>query len=248
MVIRPPVKLALAVVTTGGLLYIIGQYVASQPLRIQQESEAKREITVQGTGEVHVKPEVARLTVGVQVQAQPTAQDALNALSERFTAVVKALKDLGIKDEDVKTTNLSLNPQYEYVDGRQTPRGFTASELVDVTIRDLTKIGQVLGRTTAAGANQSGGIRFEVEQPSLLQTQAEEAAIVDARAKAERLAKALGVRLGRVKTFTSSPAPQPPIFAEGFALRSADASLAAPPVPVGTLDATTTVTVTYELR
>lgn len=244
LVVRPPVRLALAAVTLGGLFYVLGQYVSAQQAR---DIAAKREITVQGQGEVFARPDVARVTLGVDTGPQATAKAALELLAKEFTDVVSAVRSLGIKEEDVKATNVSLNPQYDYQEGRQTLRGFTASETIEVTIRDLDKISDVLARTTSAGANQIGNLSFDIDDRQKLEQEAEEKAAQNARVRAEALARALGVTLGGVKSFsTSRETPPPPVFAERALLAPADAG--GPPVPAGSQRITTTATVTYEIR
>lgn len=236
----------LAVLIAGGL-YILGQYIGSQPQRIQQEAEANREIQVQGTGTVETRPDVAKLTLGVQTGPQSTAEAALQILEQRFSAVVEAVGSAGVNEEDIRTTNLSINPVYDFTEGRQTLRGFEASESIEVTIRDLTQVGEVLTRATVEGVNQAGGITFSSENEEDLQIQAEQAAIEDARQKAELLAESLGVRLGDVKAFTtSSNRSQPPIPFAGNALDVAERSQL--PVPSGTQEYQAHVTVTYEIK
>lgn len=232
-----------------GLFYIGGQYIASQPQRISQETESKREITVAGSGEAMAKPDVARVTLSVQTGPQPDAKTALNLLSQKFNAVVAAVKSNGVKDNDVKTVNLSVHPMYDYVDGQQHLRGFEASESIEVKIRDLDKTGQVIVATTGAGVNQVGGIDFSIDDPDQLKIDAQEKAIKDADQKAKQLAKALGVSLGRVKTFsaTTNDDVRPPMYASA-ALETKSSEPIAPPVPPGTQNITATVSVTYELR
>ncbi len=233
------------VVVLAGLFYLAGQYITSQPQRIKQETEANREISVQGTGEVTSKPDVARLTLGVQIEAQPTAKQAIDQLATKFSAVQKALEATGIKKDDIKTSNVSVNPAYDFQTGR-TLRGFEANETVTVTIRDLERVGDVLTQGTAAGANQAGGVAFEVDDPTALQEEAQTKAIEDAREKAERLAKTLGVRLGSVKSFkVDAVGGGPPIFGRAEAAVGGDAKL---PVPSGMEELKATVTITYELR
>lgn len=233
------------VVVLAGLFYLVGQYIASQPQRIQQETEANRQISVQGKGEVTSKPDVARLNLGVQIEAQPTAKQAINQLATKFSAVEKALDATGIKKDDIKTSNVSVNPSYDYQNGQRL-LGFSANETVIVTIRDLERVGDVLTQATAAGANQAGGVSFEVDDPTALQEEAQTKAIEDARKKAERLARTLGVRLGSVKAFqVGTSQPEPPVFAAAAEAVGGDAKLSVPP---GTQDHTATVTITYELR
>lgn len=247
LVVKPPVRLAMGAVVIAGLFYVMGQYVSSQPQRVQQEVEAKRELTVQGQGEVLARPDIARMTLSVETGVQPTAKDAMTLLSRRFDAVVGAVKGIGIKEEDIKTTNLSIGPRYDFTDGRQVLRGFAATESVEVKIRDLGRIGDVLARTTVEGVNQAGGLSFAIDDPESLQLQAQEEAIANAHENAKQLARALDVGLGRVKTFSVVSAPEPPIYQlERAAV--AEGAPAGPPVPAGTQEIIATVSVTYELR
>lgn len=241
-------KLFLAVII-GGLFYLAGQYIASQPQRIEQEVEANRQISVEGRGEVTIRPDVAQVTLGVTTGPQPTAARAMEILAERFDAVLVAVTAEGIADDDVTTSNLSLNPVYDYAEGRQQLRGFEATESVTIKVRDLGAVGNVVSRATVEGVNQIGGIHFEADDPDEAQRQAREKAIENAQENAEALARALGVRLGRVKTFsvnTQTPG-QPPVFAQAD-LVAAEGRGGAVPVPAGTQDITAFVTVTYELQ
>ncbi len=240
-------KIILSVIVAG-VLYVAGQYVGSQPQRIEQEVAANREIQVEGTGKVEVRPDIAQITLGVEVDRQPTADSALRILSERFSRVVAALKDVGVAEEDVTTTNFSISPTYDFPDGRQVPTGFQASENVTVKIRDLDTIGQVISRTTVEGVNQVGGVTFTSEDVEEIKSQAQEAAIADARQKAERLAQALGVRLGRVKTFSSSLQPPIPFLERAVAVSGIGGAEPVPQVPVGTQETTAQVTVTFEIE
>ncbi|MBI1833321.1 MAG: SIMPL domain-containing protein [Candidatus Andersenbacteria bacterium] len=239
----------ISAVIVAGLFYLAGQYVVSSPNREQQALEADREITVAGESTISTRPDIAKITVGTQTEPRSTAQAALEDLTTKFDQVVDALEKVGIEEKDIRTTNFSLNPQYDFTpDGRQTLRGYTASENVIVTVRDLEKIGDVISQTTAAGANQVGGVSFEIDEDSDIKAQAEEEAIQDAREKAERLADALGTSLGSVKRYQASSGGGYPVplydtlQAEG---RGGDAALK---VPVGENETTVNVSVTFELR
>lgn len=248
-VIKFPIKLAVIVVVIGGLFYVLGQYIASQPQRVEQEAQAEREITVQGKGEVTSTPDVARITLGVTTGTQSTADRALSILSERFQAVFGAVKQFGVEDEDIKTTNLSIRPVHDFRDGQRTLRGFEASESIQIKIRELGKVGDIIAASTREGVNQAGGISFEIDDPQELQEEAQKKAIDDAQENAEQLAKALGVKLGRVKAFTAAEGqPNVPVFQAVSTLESAGDELAGPPVPAGSQDVVATVSITYELK
>lgn len=236
-------------VALGGLFYVGGQYVASQPLRIEQEIEANREITVQGTGEVTARPDVAKISLGVQTGTLASAEAANERLAELFNAVLEAVKAQGIAEEDIKATNLSVNPVYDYTDGRRILRGYEANETVEVKVRELDKAGSILSSATREGVNQAGNVQFEIDDPDQLQLQAQEEAIKKARENAEQLAKTLDVKLGRVKSFSLQEGSEPPILFQ-------DKMMAAPEgrggdaveIPSGTQDVTASVSVTYELK
>lgn len=241
-----PTQRILVPVIVAGVLYIIGQYIASNPAREQQAVDSGREITVTGEAELSAQPDIAKVTLGVQTNAIPTAEAALESLTGSFNQVFDALRELGIAEEDIKTTNFSVYPTYDYDEGRQIPRGFIASEHVVVTVRNLEQVGNVIAQGTATGANQVGGVAFTVSNESDVRGQAEEEAIDQAREKAQRLAKALGATLGDVKKYeVSSGGVQPPIAYERLA---ADSGGDAPQVPPGTNDIAVTVTITYQLR
>lgn len=94
----------LGAVVLAGLFYLGGQYIASQPQRIKQETEANREISVQGSGEVTSKPDVARLNLGVTVEPQATAKQAIDQLATKFSAVQKAVEGAGVKKMILRQT------------------------------------------------------------------------------------------------------------------------------------------------
>jgi len=238
------------VVVTAGVFYLGGQYVATAPQRAEQEVVANREIAVQGRGEAFGIPDVARLTLGVSTGPQSTADAAMKILTRNFTAVERQLQAIGIEDKDMKTTNLSVRPIYDYNDGRRTIRGYEASESIRVTIRDTAKVGEVLAKSTGEGVNQASGISFEIDDPTEVKKQAQEEAIEKAKENAKELADSLGVKLGKIKRFTVLSGGNVPerMFAafEGSALAEDGAS--GPPVPAGEQDVVVTVEVTFELK
>lgn len=229
----------------GGILYIGGQFVATQLSEANQQVDANREIQVQGTGMAKATPTQASITLGVQIEPQETAELATQQLAEKVTSVMEALRGLGVAKEDIKTTNVSTNPVREFPEGRSELVGYEASEQVQVTIRDRDRAGEIISRVTQEGVNQVGNIQFSVEDDADVIAQAEAEAIADARERAERLAQQLDVRIGKVKTFSSSigqPGQPIPFYAaEG---RGGDVSL---PVSPGTEETTVTVHITYQL-
>ena len=236
------------VVIIGGLFYLAGQYVLSQPAREQQATEADRTITVTGQATISQRPDVATVTLGTRTQPVSSAETALSQLARQFNKVVAALADAGVAEEDVRTSNFSLDPQYDYQDGRQTLRGYVAAEHVVVTVRELGDIGAIISAGTSAGANSVGGVSFGLDDDSTTISQAEVEAIAKARAKAKQLASELGADLGPVKSYQASSAGGPePYYARAELLDAAGVS-EAPQLPPGQTETSLTATITFELR
>lgn len=241
-------KTLLAVIV-GGLLYIVGQYVATSPDRERQAVDAGREITVEGTATLSTTPDIATIRLGTETQPLPNAEDALSSLTKSFNQVVEVVKKTDVEEKDIRTENFYLNPQYDFSGGRQQLRGYVASQNIVVIIRDLQNIGNVISAATSAGANQIGGISFELDKDSDIAAQAEEEAIENARSKAERIAKALKANLGHVKSYSVvSGSPDRPIIYEAAKVGVGGDASSVPTVPAGETDTTIQVSVTFELR
>lgn len=238
---------AFTLVAAAGVFYLVGQFIASQPLREQQADAAERQISVVGRGRVTAEPDVARLTLGVRTGRRESAEAALTALAESFEKVVAAVREAGVAEEDITTADLSTQPLYDYREGRQTILGYEANETVRVTIRDLSQAGRVAAQATAAGANQLTGIQFEIDEPQKLQLEAQKKAVADAQDQAQQLAASLGVKLGKVTSFSASPEGGPPIPVFGRA-EALNVGGEAPPVPAGTQDVVMIVNVSYEIK
>ena len=124
-------------------------------------------ISVSGTGRVVISPDIADLRLGVSV-TKPTVKAARAAAAESMNRVVAALKKLGIADADLQTSGLSLQPVYDYSNNGNPPKltGYTLSNGVSVTIRDLDKIGDAIDDGLAAGATTLDGVTFRVDDPA----------------------------------------------------------------------------------
>jgi uncharacterized protein YggE len=189
------------------LLFSSGGVSAQQP---QQAPEAR--IVVTGDGSVSVTPDYAQIRIGVTAR-EKAVKEAVDANSKSMVAIIAALKDAGIAQNDIQTARFSIQPIYPPQDQRSEPKlaGYAVSNHVNVTIREIGKVGDVLDRVTAAGATDAGNVSFLVSDPSKALDQAREAAIADARRKAEVYAKASSVRLGRVEWITEDGGSGPPV-------------------------------------
>lgn len=220
---------------------------AASPDAVAQP-EPVRTITVTGQGEAIAAPDMAILSIGVRTEEQ-TAAAALRQNSTQMAATIEKLLELDVEERDIQTSGLSINPRYNYGNNRSDPRvvGFTASNTLTVKLRDLDSAGAVIDQTVQSGANSLGGIQFTFADPSPLQDQARENAVAKARAKAELLANAAGVRLGEVITindgYVSTPTPQPMMMRAETASMSADV-----PIQTGESSLIANVTIIYRIN
>jgi uncharacterized protein YggE len=212
------------------------------------DQDTLRSINVNGMGRVKVEPDVADINLGVTKQGDDAAsasQDAATAMD----AVVKALLEAGVAEADIQTSAISLNPLYDWDNSPPEIEGWEASNLVNITVRDITTVGDVVDAATAAGATNISGITFRVEDPTAAQAEARSAAVADARAKAEQLATDAGVSITGVITITESGgvAPQPIFYAQAEMAMAAAAPVAQTPVLPGQVELSITVMVQYQI-
>ena len=157
-------------------------------------------------------PNFAQIRSGVTTRAK-TVKEAVEANSKLMVAIMAALKDAGIAEKDIQTSRFSIQPVYAPQELRTEPKllGYSVSNQVDVTIRVIGRVGDVLDKVVAAGATDVGNVSFLVSDASKALDEAREAAIADARRKAEVYAKAAGVQLGRVEWITEETGGGPPV-------------------------------------
>lgn len=204
-------------------------------------------ITVSGEGKVTVTPDLAHVQLGVQIQ-KPNAKAARDAAATAMSGVVAAVKKLGIDDKDIKTTQVQLSAVYDYPSGAAPVlRGYQLTNQVLVTVRDLSKLSDIVDDAVAAGATTVDSISFDVGDRTSIEAQARDAAAKDARAKADVYAKTLGLSISGVSAVSeqvSSPVWYGPQFAAGSV--AADKAATAPtPVQPGSTDVTINVQVSF---
>jgi uncharacterized protein YggE len=195
--------------------------------------------SVTGEGKASVPPDIAIISAGVQAQGTSvkTVQDQLN---KNINAVSAAVKKTGVADKDIQTSDYSIYPTYDYRAGSQRIIGYQASSNLTIKVRAIDNASRVIDAATGAGANQIGGISFDVDDKTKAQNQARQKAVSDAKSKAENAAKIAGFTLGRVinysEDFGNSPRPIPMM---------AKAETAIEP---GSNEITVTVTLSYQIQ
>lgn len=160
-----------------------------------------REISVEGEGKAYITPDIAKVTLGVNTQAD-TSDQAFLENTKKINAIMEALKGFEIAPEDVKTVGYYLNPRYDWTEDRGSyQNGYTLDQTIEVKVRDFAKVGEIVAAVTKSGANMISGIQFTVEDPSKAKEEAREQAIAKARENAEKIADQAGFRLGRVLNY-----------------------------------------------
>jgi uncharacterized protein YggE len=234
--------------TTGAAVGVLAAVVLApsfgpaRTLAATDTGTVEHTISVTGTGRVLVKPDVADLSLGVSI-TRDKAKDSEAAAAAAMANVIAALKAAGIKDEDIQTVNLSLNPVYDWSTNTQRLTGYQTNNIVQVTLRDLTTVGATLDAAVEAGATTVDSLTFRVDDQKPVEAQARGAAMADAKAKADALAKAAGVNITGVQIISeiSAPIPGPIMYATAGAPKDA----AVTPVQPGTVTLEVTVTVVY---
>jgi len=207
-------------------------------------STIEHTITVNGTGRVTLTPDVADLRVGVDI-IRPTATAARADAATAMTKVVAAIKKAGVADKDIQTSSLSLQPVYDYSNnGQGKLTGFEVQNIVAITARDISKVGDLVDAAVLAGATSVDGVTFRVDDETAAESQARTAAVSDARAKANALASAAGVSITGVSSIVenSSTVPSPIPYAA-----AAPAKDASTPIQPGTTEVDIVVTMVFRI-
>lgn len=204
-------------------------------------------IVVGGTGRVLVEPDVAELRLGVSV-ARPTVDGARAVAASTMEAILAAVTAAGVDGSDVRTTLLSVQPRYDYREN-QPPvlTGYELANVVEVTVRDLGRLGDVVDGTLGAGATSMDGLSFRLADPEPAEREARMRAMAAARARADVLAEAAGLTIVGVSDIVEG-GPQPSPMPRGKAERLMLAADVSTPVESGSMEITVGVTVTYRAR
>jgi len=251
------------------LMVVAMAYLAVQSLAVLQNppNATQNVITVSGEGKASAAPDLATISFTVSEDAD-TASSSQDAAAKKVNAALAALKNLQIDDKDIQTSSYNVYPRYSQNQpciyngpiisgaGAAYPPcppteskviGYTASQTVTVKLHDVNSVGTVVTALGQAGISNLNGPDFSVENPDAVQSEARKDAIDQAHAKAEELAKELGVRLVRVVNYSEGGGyyPGPMMEASGAATGKA---ATVPSIPTGQNEVTLDVTVTYEIR
>ncbi len=204
-------------------------------------------ISVTGTGTITGTPDMVQVSVGVVTQGT-TVQDAVSANATQMNALLSALKALGVADKDIQTSNYNLstqnNPKPVAPGGTETTETtYYVNNQVQVTLHDVSKLGDLLDKIVAAGANNIYGVSFGISDPSQLEDQARAKAVQDASNRAQSLAKLEGVTLGSVVSVSETSGYPGTVYPAAAGLGGGGT-----PIQPGQLQVSVSLQVTYAIK
>lgn len=217
------------------------------------KSNYENSFSVTGTGTVYARADIANIQIGLKSKAFKTATEATKESAEKMNKINAELKKLGIEDKDIKTSNYILQPVYNWTSARgQELVGYEINQTLNIKVRDLDKIGDVIAKTTEQGANQIGNINFTIDDEYELKNQARELAITQAKEKAQLIAAQSGMKLGKIKSGYEEMYPtECPDYSYNYKMSydlAASDGLAAPQIQAGQNEIKINFTLIYEIK
>lgn len=198
--------LSAVIITVIGLT-VIKFFNISYPISVITTNRSS-ELAVVGEGKVEVVPDTVYINAGITVDKVSTIAEAQKNINEINNKIVDSLKGIGIEKADIKTSNYSINPNYIYTNNENSIEGYNGNVSIEIKVREPQLASQVIETATTAGANQINGSRFVVDKPEMYREEARNAAIKNAKDQAEKIAKDLGIKLGKITNIVESSPDQ----------------------------------------
>ncbi len=229
---------------------------------INQKFEPKNTITISAHSEIYAKPDLA-LVVASIINDAKTVSEAMASNTKSINAVIAFAKSQGVDAKDLKTTNFSIYPRYEWQtqkvcvvppcpSGKRVLIGYEVNQSLQIKIRDMAKIGNIVQGITEAGANRINNLSFSIAKKDELQKKVRDEAIKKAKAKAKDLASKLGIQLVKITRFTENNIP--PIYPYPQRLLTAgtskgdESNKSIPQIETGANKIEANVSITYEMN
>lgn len=186
-------------------LLVLTNYLGPLKFSLNTRSiDQKNLFSVDGEGTAPVKPDVALVNMGFVVQDTSVVNGQKRA-NEVINKTTEALKSLGIKDSDIKTTSYNIYPNYNYISGKQSLSGYTINIELSLKVRNFDSLNRAIDTATQTGINQIGSVTFDVENKDGGLNIARQEAVKKAKDKAQRLAALAGIKLGKIINVHEGP-------------------------------------------
>ncbi|MEK7121338.1 MAG: SIMPL domain-containing protein [Patescibacteria group bacterium] len=229
------------------VLIILAVFLLVNTNKVWNTAATTNTVSFSGEGKVVAKPDIAKINLSIVTDA-PTSKAAQDDNSKKSKAVTDYLKKQNIEEKDIKTTGYNIYPQYKYSQFGGNPQitGYQVNQSMEVKIRDLDKVSNILDGVVSAGANQVNGLSFEIDNQDALKAEARAKAIADAKKKANELQSQVGISLGKIVNFSENTGGYPvPIYYEA---KSMGGGGKGPSVPTGENEIMVSVNITYQIR
>jgi uncharacterized protein len=204
-------------------------------------------IVTTGEGVVKMAPDRVWVTIAAESRAK-SPREAQRANADAMKAVLDKLKALGLPADAIRTSGYDLQPQFDYVNGRQSLREYVARNTVEVRVDEVSRAGEVLDAAVGSGATSVSGVRFDLKDRSSAEREALKKAVADARGRADAAAAGTGMKVDRVVKIEEQrvmiPEPRPIMMAR----QSMVAEAAGPPISAGELEIRAMVTMTSSIK
>jgi uncharacterized protein len=222
---------------------------SSVPSARQAEADALKGdvITTSGQASVRRPPDVAFLTIGVETRAK-SPRDAQRQNADETTAMQRRLNDAGVSRDALRTLGIDLQQEFDFNQGRRTPRDYVARNTIEVRVDDVGRVGELVDVAVQGGATSTGGVRFDLRDRSTAERDAVRLAVADARARAEAAAAGAGRALGRILKIEENREDTIVMARPMFAAAAAQAAPAPTPVDPGYVEVRARVTLTASMR
>ena len=235
-----------------GMLLLAGVIIVAI-LRDRIVNQQFRAVTVTGQGKLSYNPDIAVVTLGVQIDKVAKPEEALNQLNNKVSGIIKAIKALGITAENIQTQNYSLYPQYDYKDNISTVSGYNANQQIVIKVLEYDKnpdrLSAVIAAASRAGANQVNNLAFDASNMNDLKQAARIKAIADAKTKSDALASAAGVRLEDVTGWYENLVNPLPSYALDYGKGGmGGGAVSSPATPAGSREVIIEIGVTYNIK
>jgi uncharacterized protein YggE len=235
----------------GGILAVGLMLTACTQPQVAKEVESIRTLSVSGSGQVTLVPDIARVNIGVHSEAELVTV-AVNENNKQAQAITDALLKKGIEAKDIQTANFNVYPMNRYDNmGNMTGVEYSVDNTLYVTVRDLKSLSEILDAAIKAGANQINGISFDIEDRTAAQKQARDLALQDAETKAQEVADTVGVTLGEIQIINVSNMSyvEPyPMYGMGGGRAMDMVAEASVPVSAGQIVVTYEVSLVYRIK
>lgn len=245
MEINHPVK-SFIIVTLVVLLalFAIKYLDISYPLSVTSRT-ASGELSVVGEGKVEAIPDSASVQAGIEVSGATTIEAVQKTINETNNKIVDSLLKLGVPKKDIKTSNYSINPNYQFEGGRNNINGYNGNATLSIKVKKIELLPSVVEEVTKNGANQIYGTSYNIENPQKYREEARNKAIKNAKEQAQKLASSLGIRLGKITNIAES-SPTNPIMIRDVAMGMGKGGT--PDLQPGSETITSTVTLYFEKK